>query len=146
MFVLNKNEEKKYKKVDDEFCLKAEKRIKKRFRKDSLIILIIMFFISFLVSNFANAENIEALQKTKKCVFNTENLTFQKFGVGGVFYRVGDDLLDFNETIKNQYNLGFSQGSIVNIQMPPDFTNTEISTTDDKIQYYKLCYFLEKIK
>ena len=123
MFVLNKNEEKKYKKVDDEFCLKAEKRIKKRFRKDSLIILIIMFFISFLVSNFANAENIEALQKTKKCVFNTENLTFQ-----------------------NQYNLGFSQGSIVNIQMPPDFTNTEISTTDDKIQYYKLCYFLEKIK
>lgn len=107
------------------------------------IILIIMFFSC---SSLLASEDIYALQKTKKCVFNTENLTFQKFGVSGVFYRVGDDLLNFNETVKNQYNLGFSQGNIINIQMPVNLKKSDISTTDEKIQYYQLCYFLEKIR
>lgn len=105
---------------------------------------IILLISITILSTTAKSENIQELLNTKKCIFNNDNFTYQSFGIAGVFYKIGNDLNDFNQSIKNQYNLGFTQGSIVNIQLPIDIKNT-ITTTDDKIQYYQLCYKLEKI-
>ena len=104
----------------------------------------IIFMIMILLSTTAKSENINELLNNKKCVFNETNFTFQIFGSNGVFYKTGEDLLSFNETIKSNYNLGFTRGNVVNIQMPEEIKN-QISQSDDRIQYYQLCYKLEKI-
>lgn len=104
----------------------------------------IIFMIIILLSTTAKSENINELLNNKKCVFNENNFTFQIFGSNGVFYKVGEDLSSFNETIKANYNLGFTRGNIVNIEMPEEI-KSQISQADDKIQYYQLCYKLEKI-
>jgi hypothetical protein len=119
--------------VNNEFCLKAEKRIIKRFIKDSLIILIIMFLMSGLVM-FSTSANAASLDKYT-CVFDEDNYTLNN---------VVSNLFVNNFKKKNIKFNELKQGDFVSF---PEISKSKTQDVkkfgQDNHQYFykfKLCY------
>lgn len=123
----------------------------------------IILILCFIVSTTAQSTefNIDNLLINKECISNEYNYTFKINNSDLVGYKIGSELKAFNDSIKKQYNMGYIWGQSVNINFSDlnnsnsvnysanNTNNTDTTTVilndNDDIQYYQLCYFLQKI-
>lgn len=101
--------------------------------------------IMIISTNINAAENIADILNKKKCVFTPTSHTFQYFNSNKVHFVISDEILAFNRANSKNYNIGYSQGSLSNIDLNIYKNNNEIGTTDQKRQVYFLCYEATKI-